>query len=135
LNLREAKHRLAEEKLYAQIEELLIRNESLKSEVEYYKAQANTGGNGFDVSIRNKQYWKTTEEECDMSPVKHELKTQDGKCQRIFEDGHKETIFPNGVRKEVYPNGYQVVQFVNGDVKQDFADGKVVYTFSQSKTV
>ena len=132
LNLRDAKHKLAEEKLYCQIEELITKNEEMKKELEHFKGLVKSG-NGFEVSMRNKQCWK--EESQAASKVKNEIKTTDGKIQKLYEDGHKEVIFPNGVRKEVYPNGYVEVVFGNGDVKQDFPDGKVIYTFQSSRTV
>lgn len=132
INLRDAKHKLAEEKLLSQIEDLLTKNEEMKKELEHFKGLVKSG-NGFEVSMRNRSCWKQDDEASQQ--VKHELKTTDGKIQKLYEDGHKEVIFPNGVRKEVYPNGYIVVVFGNGDIKQDFPDGKVIYTFQSSKTV
>lgn len=59
-----------------------------------------------------------------------EIRTLNGRAEKIFTDGRKEIEFANGLRKVMWVDGRTTVLFQNGDRKEIHIDGVVVYHYA-----
>lgn len=71
----------------------------------------------------------------DASQEVREVRSLDGRTERIYADSHREVEFANGLRKVMYPDGRTSVQFQNGDSKEIHPDGMIVYRYCATGAV
>jgi len=64
-----------------------------------------------------------------------EVRSKDGKIEKIYWDDRSEIEFCNGLRKVQHPDGRTQVFFQNGDEKEIHTDGVVVYRYFATKAV
>merc|ERR1740129_816768 len=58
-----------------------------------------------------------------------EVRTTDGRTERVFKDGRREVEFSNGLKKIIHVDGRTSVMFQNGDRKEIHPSGVVVYEY------
>lgn len=63
-------------------------------------------------------------------PDVKEVRTVNGRTEKVFADGRKEIDFANGLRKILWADGRTTVLFQNGDRKEISVDGVVVYHYA-----
>jgi len=64
-----------------------------------------------------------------------EVRSLEGRTERIFKDGRREIEFANGLRKVIWTDGRTTVMFQNGDQKEMHPDGVVVYHYCATGAV
>lgn len=64
-----------------------------------------------------------------------EVRTLDGRTEKVFKDGRREVEFANGLKKVIWTDGRTSVLFQNGDRKEIHQDGVVVYHYRATGAV